>query len=133
MEGKYLAIFLCLFSTVYTNEVAVVMGGQYWSSPITPNHLLNTVEVYTSHLTKDKQLCKNTNKEPDVPNLPIPIYGASAVFLPDFGIFLCGGMSENSEYVTTCYRYDPRVSRYLVRFYFKPSLQEYFAKKIIFR
>ena len=111
MKEKYLPIFLCLFSVASTNEVAVVMGGIYLSSPITPTHLLNGVEVYTSHLDKDKQLCKQTNKEPDVPDLPIPIYGASAVFLPDYGIFLCGGMTENSEYVTTCYRYDPRVSR----------------------
>jgi len=112
MEGKYLPILLCLFSAVSTDDVAVVMGGKYWSSPITPSYLLTDVEVYTSHLTKDQQLCKKTNEEPDVPNLPIPIYDASAVFLPDFGIFLCGGMTENSQYVTTCYRYDPRVSRY---------------------
>ena len=111
MIEKVLTILFYLCIAVSAEDVAVILGGMSCSSPVTPCTYLRDVEVYTKHLSTHRYLCKGTNEDPQIPSLPMPIYGASAVFLPEFGIYLCGGRNDNGEYLKSCYRYDPRISR----------------------
>ena len=111
MIGKILTILLYLCVAVPAEDVAVILGGQYCSSPHSPCTILRDVEIYTKHLSKDIFLCNGANEDPQIPSLPVPIYGASAVFLPEFGLYLCGGRNDKNEYLKSCYRYDPSISR----------------------
>jgi len=109
MKIKYLVVLLFAGGHVFAEDVAVIIGGQFnsWQG----HQCLQSVEIYTKHLSKDKLVCNNTNEEPHIPDLPIPIYAAAAVFLPQFGIYLCGGINDKHEPLKTCYRYDPRVKK----------------------
>ena len=81
-------------------EVAVIIGGTNKS------HDFRDVEVY-SYLNHFKQNCPN-GEYPRLPDFPIPIVGASSVYVPHKGIYVCGGVKDNLEPQKDCYRYDPR-------------------------
>ena len=109
MNIKYLLVVQFASLQVFAEDVAVIIGGQY--NAYMSKQCLQSVEVYTKHLSKNKLLCNNTHEEPHIPDLPIPIYAAAAVFLPEFGIYLCGGFNDKNEPLKSCYRYDPRVRK----------------------
>ena len=90
---------LC-FTSSEDPEVAVIIGGTD-----TTNTSFDEVEVY-NWIDNQWKTCPNESML-QVPNLPIPIYGASAVYLPDTGIYVCGGFDNQND----CYVYNPRQSR----------------------
>ena len=119
--GLCLFLTVCNFMTVPVacvttgraaepNEVAVIVGGGGPSSEYpTP------VEVYMEHLPEPLRKCPETEEVPAVPDFPVPIGDHSAVFLPDFGIYVCGGkLPDNGhEYSNACYNYNPEELRYV--------------------
>ena len=88
------------------NEVAVIVSGVGLAgAPV------YSVELYMGHLP-DQLKCTETGQLPTVTDFPVPVQGASAVFLPDFGIYVCGGKNlETSEKEKACYNYNPAISR----------------------
>ena len=92
--------------SVYAQEVAVLLGGD--GSP--DQHDPQPVEVYMGHLSEPLR-CPNTGEAPSVPDLPVPVRGASAVYLPGFGIYVCGGWNSNTTaYENACYKFNPSIS-----------------------
>ena len=101
---SYLILFMTIPQFIHCQtsnpEVAVIIGGTNKS------HDFRDVEVY-SYLNHFKQNCLN-GKYPRLPDFPIPIVGASSVYVPQKGIYVCGGVKDNLEPHKDCYRYDPR-------------------------
>ena len=83
-------------------EVAVIIGGTNKS------HDFLDVEVY-SYLNHFKENCPN-GEYPSLPDFPIPIVGASSIYVPNKGIYVCGGVKDNFEPQKDCYKYDPRAN-----------------------
>ena len=105
MEWAHLFVLCISLGFVVALEVAVIVGGNKDASTY-----LTNVEVYTAHLPNGQQNCKGTGLAPTVPDLPVRLAGASAVYLPDFGIYVCGGYSPDTGYEGFCYRYSPKVN-----------------------
>ena len=108
MNYVYILIFYLTCQSIWCHvddaEVAVIIGG------INEDQSIVEVEVY-SYLNNEKQLCPGTNEEPTIPNFPFPVVGASAIYLPDIGIYVCGGMNVDVdpwESIRDCYMYNPR-------------------------
>ena len=102
-------IYCCLFFTICAsteNQVAVVIGG--WNG----TNAYTEIEVWNHIHNNAQQNCTDTGEPPHVPDFPFPVLGASAVYLPDIGIYVCGGVNtitwENSR---DCHKYNPRESR----------------------
>ena len=90
--------FALLFSCVSSHQVAVIIGGTDagWD--------LANVEVYSD----DKgSKCPNTGYPVQVPNFPHPIKGASGVYVPNRGMYVCGGVMKSGELDRKCYTYNP--------------------------
>ena len=86
-------------------EVAVLIGGMDNNG----THL--EVEVW-NYINHHKQNCSDSGEPPHVPDFPFPVKGASAAYLPDIGIYVCGGVNETSgDKSRDCYKYNPRESR----------------------
>ena len=99
----YCVIFATLVST--DDEVAVLIGGMDNNG----THLEVEVWNYINHHEKN---CSDTGEPPHVPDFPFPVKGASAAYLPDMGIYVCGGVNETSgDMSRDCYKYNPRESR----------------------
>ena len=100
--GVFLVLTIfCFASSVDPNddyEIVVIVGGTNGTVP----H--STTEIYnyygSTYLT-----CSDGNP-PEIPDFPIAIQGASAVYLPNTGIYICGGHSD-SEVNRDCYKYNP--------------------------
>ena len=88
------------------NEVAVIVSGRgLGGAPV------YSVELYMGHLP-EPLTCAETGELPTVTDFPVPVKGHSAVFLPDFGIYVCGGVNmETWEIEKACYNYNPAISR----------------------
>ena len=110
MKVKIFALLWYLFITVSAEDVAVIIGGKEWYGPGVDRRIryLNDAFIYTTHLPDKNTPCRATNEKPQIPDLPIAMYGFDAVFLPQYGIYICGGWNQDGEYLTHCYRYDPR-------------------------
>ena len=118
--GLYLFLTVCNFMTVPVacvttgraaepNEVAVIIGGFNL-----PSEFAKSVEVYMEHLPEPLRKCPETEDVPAVPDFPVPIVSHSAVFLPDFGIYVCGGNDTDTLGTSdACYNYNPSESRYV--------------------
>ena len=88
------------------NQVAVLIGG---GSNETNTHI--EVEVW-NYIDNIEQNCSDTGEPPQVPDFPFPVVGASAVYLPNIGIYVCGGVNTNTwEKSRDCYKFNPRESR----------------------
>lgn len=89
------ALFLCRVSS---HHVAVIIGGTNSGND------LKDVEVYSD----DKgSICHDTGNPAQVPNFPHSIKGGSGVFIPDKGIYICGGVMATGEMDRKCYKYNP--------------------------
>ena len=80
--------FALLFPCVSSHQVAVIIGGTDagWD--------LANVEVYSD----DKgSTCPVTGNPAQVPNFPHQIKGASGVYVPDRGMYVCGGVKKTGE------------------------------------
>lgn len=102
-------LLLALGSVVAAKEVADIMGGLDYPTVFTK------VEVYTAQSNNNGQEnCEGKQAPPTVPDLTVTLVGA--VYIPDFGIRICGGDHHNSgvelqiRVTGVCYRYDPRVN-----------------------
>ena len=92
------------------SDVAVIIGG------LNGSHTFLDVEVYSYRKENMSQIqnCPDTEIYPAVPNFPLPINRASAVYLPNIGIYVCGGVydeDEGKKYNHHCFKYNPRESR----------------------
>ena len=101
MDTPVVLVLLCANILVSTEDIAVIIGGK-WTGWKQPDQFHQSVEVYTKHLSENPTLCNSTNEEPHIPDLPMPIYAAAAVYLPDFGIYLCGGINDKQEHIVCC-------------------------------
>ena len=94
-----------IYCQATNHEVAVIIGGTNES------HDFLDVEVY-SYLDHVKKPCSN-GEYPSVPDLPKPLVGASAVYVPETGIYVCGGVDVTDDgYVPhkDCYKYNPKIN-----------------------
>ena len=98
-----------LVINVHAKDVAVLTGG-YLIDDF--NHDLS-VDVYTNHLADAEKICEQTGKVPSVPNLPFGTSGHVGVFVPKSGIYICGWFGNLTQQSSGCWRYDPRVKRYI--------------------
>ena len=90
--------FTLLFPWVSSHQVAVIIGGtdSSWD--------LADVEVYSD----DKgSICPGARNPAQVPNFPHSIKGASGVYVPDKGMYVCGGVMHSGELDRKCYKYNP--------------------------
>lgn len=100
-----------IFNIVKSREVAVILGGK----DDTSDHGPVSVEVYSG--ADPPTPCPGTEDLPHVPDLPQPLRGASAIYVPDFGIYLCGGINAVTGIVEkSCYNYNPSVNRCAVKY-----------------
>ena len=84
-------------------EVAVIIGGINID-----NDNITEVEVYNFDKDGYEITCPGLGANaPQVPSFPIPLFGASAIYLPNIGIYVCGGAIGQLN----CYKYNPRISR----------------------
>ena len=95
--------FLLILPSASFHQVAVIIGGA------NSTHELAEVEVYIGNDDNIIPIsnCPDTNRPPEVPNFPYPMKGASGVYIPDIGIYVCGGVRNGSEMERTCYKYNP--------------------------
>ena len=105
-----ICIFLILCIGVNTQEVAVLLGGRL----INNGHHIYTVDVFTKHLEESERFCMETGVEPSVPDLPLGISSPKTVFLPNSGIYSCGWFGDLRHTSSECWKYDPRVNRYII-------------------
>ena len=79
------------------HELPVIIGGTNGEG----NYTFVEVEVlnYNSGVEKN---CTDGSL-PKVPDFPIPVFGASAIYIDNIGIFVCGGSNNQND----CYKYDP--------------------------
>ena len=97
------AIVQLIYCQATNHEVAVIIGGTNSS------HDFKDVEVY-SYFDHLKKSCSN-GEYPSVPDLQIPLVGASAVYVPEMGIYVCGGVDVTDDGYKAnkdCFRYDPK-------------------------
>ena len=92
----FVIMITCSNSSVDTEnpDIPVIIGGKNGSDPYVE------VEVYNPKY----ETCSD-NTEPRIPDFPVPIYGASAVYVKDIGIYVCGGGKPD------CYTYNPRQNK----------------------
>ena len=92
---------ICSTSSILDVEVAVIIGGAAGS-----NDTVTDVEVY-NYIDGNEKTCPN-GIAPQIPNFPIKhLIGASSVYLPDIGIYVCGGPNGQLN----CYKYNPRENK----------------------
>ena len=82
-------------------ELAVIIGGINGGN----NDTYIEVEVY--QYVDGHQINCSDNTIPKVPNFPVAVSGASAVYVENIGIYVCGGSNGQTD----CYMYDPRQNR----------------------
>ena len=82
-------------------ELAVIIGGINGDN----NYTYNEVEVF--QYVDGWQFNCSDNTIPQVPNFPVAVSEASAVYLENIGIYVCGGSNGQTD----CYKYDPRQNR----------------------
>ena len=105
MGFLFMYSFFVMFHSVSLQEVAVIIGGRNESQPFV------NVEVYRDWLNHELK-CPETEEDPSIPNFPIPIHGASAIYLPGIGIYVCGGVNAITEAKNhDCYKYNPKEKR----------------------
>ena len=104
------AIFLHLYIVSASYDVPVIIAGKYQLCTIGCEYTYyKDVYAYSKNTPESDITCKSTNEPPYIPDLPTDLFDFGAVFLPDYGINICGGKMGNGSYLTYCYRYDPRV------------------------
>ena len=103
-----LSILLFLFAGVYAKEVAVLIGG--WNNENRTHWI--PVDIYDTHLEDSEKYCKDGNK-PTIPNLPWGTTGHTGIFLPNYGIYLCGWYGDTKQERSECWNYNPQIKRYL--------------------
>ena len=93
-----------LFPCINLQEVGIIIGGKNVTG-----YPLKT-ELYVDH--RYPSLCPETGEEPSVPDFPVPLLGASAIYLPNIGIYICGGMNADTGTLEHyCYKYNPKEKR----------------------
>ena len=92
-------IITCSTSSVDTEDpdLPVIIGGTNGSYTFVEVEVFNVIG--TSYAT-----CSD-NTPPRIPDFPFPMYGASAVYIKDIGIYVCGGDFPD------CYKYNPRQNK----------------------
>ena len=111
-----MSMFIFLFGVVlfhiFTNandvpDMAVLIGGLDSDTA----SYYRGVDVYTTHLTDDEKKCKTTGTAPTIPDLPFGTSRHDAIYLPNYGIYVCGWISSMGLQTTECWNYNPEVSR----------------------
>ena len=100
--------FAFLFLTVKlidASDVAVIIGGCDSATYLTCKQ---SSEVYSGQSTTPA--CKNGNI-PTVPDFPGTISQHTSVYVPEHGIYVCGGRDIGNNLSTSCYVYNPRSTR----------------------
>ena len=95
----FVMLITCCTSSVDIEdpEIAVIIGGIKGSYTFVEVEVHNYVDIYETN-------CSD-NTTPRVPDFPFPMYGASAVYVKDIGIYVCGGGFPD------CYKYNPRQNK----------------------
>ena len=78
-------------------DLPVIIGGT--------NGSFTFVEVEVYNYIGTSYFDCSDNTPPRVPDFPVEVYGASAVYVNDSGIYVCGGG------LMECYKYNPRQNK----------------------